>query len=200
MNQLFTYAFLFFMLVMAVHRVCSTFLVSGQEKGTISKGWTIYALSVVHVAVGISATLEYLFSNKQLNHLVTIIGLFMFCVALWGRRWAVETLGKYHSAHIEFRENQPLIRSGPYNYMRHPIYFFIIIELLGFPLIANAYYSFFLSLFLYIPLVLLRLSLEEKVLMQTFGASYLEYRETVPCLIPFTRWPRDGMQSTGRLE
>jgi protein-S-isoprenylcysteine O-methyltransferase Ste14 len=198
MNQLFTYAFLFFMLAMAVYRVSSTFFIRGQEKGTVSKGWTIYALSVVHVAVGIFTTLEYLFSNKQLNYSVTIIGLMMFSVALWGRRWAVETLGKYHSAHIELRENQPLILTGPYKYMRHPIYFFIIIELLGFPLIANAYYSFFLSLSLYIPLVLLRLSLEEKVLVETFGSSYLEYRETVPCLIPFIKLAKNGLQSTSR--
>jgi protein-S-isoprenylcysteine O-methyltransferase Ste14 len=196
MNQLFTYAFLFFMLVMAIHRVCTTFFVSGQEKGNVSNGWTIYALSIVHISVGISATLEYLLSDKPLNYVITLIGLFMFSVALGGRRWAVNTLGKYHSAHIELRENQPLIRLGPYQYIRHPIYFFIIIELLGFPLIANAYYAFTLSLLLYIPLVLLRLTLEEKELGKRFGNDYLQYQATVSCLIPFFKRHRSDQTVT----
>jgi protein-S-isoprenylcysteine O-methyltransferase Ste14 len=196
MNKLFTYAFLFFMLAMAIHRVCTTFFVRGQKKGNISNGWTIYALSIVHVAVGISATTEYLLSDKPLNYVITLVGLFMFSVALGGRRWAVKTLGKYHSAQIELRENQPLIRSGPYQYMRHPIYFFIIIELLGFPLIANAYYAFFLSLFLYIPLVLMRLSFEEIELGKLFGNDYLQYKAEVPCLIPFLRRHRIDQKVT----
>jgi protein-S-isoprenylcysteine O-methyltransferase Ste14 len=111
----------------------------------------------------------------------------MFSLAFLGRTWAINTLGKYHSAQIEIREDQPLIMWGPYKYVRHPIYFFTIIEWLGFPLIPNSYYAFFLSLFIVTPLLLLRLFYEEKVHMEKFGDKYIRYKTEVPSLIPFTR-------------
>ena len=76
--------------------------------------------------------------------------------------------------------------------MRHPIYFFTIFEVLGCALIPNAFFAFLIALCAYTPLLLYRLLLEEKTLMQTFGSAYLKYKETVPCLIPFSKRPKHG--------
>jgi protein-S-isoprenylcysteine O-methyltransferase Ste14 len=143
---------------------------------------------VIHFAIGIIAVVEYLLNERPIYYLVSLIGLIMFTVGLLGRRWAVKTLGKYHSAHIEIRKDQILITLGPYKYVRHPIYLSIIFELLGFPLIPNAYYAFLLSLLVYIPLLLVRLHIEEKILTEKFTSSYRHYKSTVPRLIPFTKW------------
>jgi protein-S-isoprenylcysteine O-methyltransferase Ste14 len=177
---------------MAIHRFWSTLFRIKSNRGKIENGWTLHVLTIVHFWIGICAVVEYFLIAGELNYVISLIGLIMFSIALLGRTWAENTLGKYHSAQIEIREDQPLITSGPYKYVRHPIYFFILIEILGFPLIANAYYAFALSFFLYIPLLLLRLHLEEKVLTEKFGTAYIQYKSAIPCLIPFTKRPHEA--------
>jgi protein-S-isoprenylcysteine O-methyltransferase Ste14 len=200
MDKLFTYAFLFFLISLIIYRVKSCLITTGNEKGQITQAWTLYLLSILHVLIGVIATIEYFWFVKQLDYRITMLGLLLFSLGVAGRFWALNTLGKYHSPQIEIREDQPLITQGPYHYIRHPIYSFTIVEVLGCTLIPNAYFAFFLTIFIYTPLLLLRLFLEEKVLIQAFGASYLKYRGTVPCLIPFTKWAKDGLQSTSRIE
>lgn len=190
MDKLFSYAFLFFVISLVIYRIKSCFITRNKKIGEIFQPWTLYALSLIHTIIGISAIVEYFWFIRTINYLTTTIGLILFSLAVAGRHWALNTLGKYHSPQIEIREDQPLITSGPYCYVRHPIYFFTIVEVLGCTLIPNAFFAFFLTLFIYTPLLLLRLFLEEKALIQTFGASYLAYMEKVPCLIPFLKWPR----------
>jgi protein-S-isoprenylcysteine O-methyltransferase Ste14 len=199
MDKLFTYAFLFFLISLVIYRVKSCLITTGNEKGQISQAWTLYILTILHVLIGIIATVEYFWFVNNLNHQVTILGIILFSMGVAGRFWALNTLGKYHSPQIEIREDQPLITLGPYHYIRHPIYSFTIVEVLGCTLIPNAYFAFCLTIFVYTPLLLLRLFLEEKALIQAFGAAYLKYKETVPCLVPFTKWHKNDMQSIRRM-
>ena len=195
MNQLFTFAFLFFLIVLVIYRIKSTLITTGNKQGQISRAWTLYVLSIMHIVIGIIATIEYFWKVKHIDYRITTIGLTLFSMAVIGRYWALNTLGKYHSPQIEIREDQPLITSGPYRYVRHPIYFFTVIEVLACTLIPNAFFAFLLTLFIYTPLLLLRLFLEEKALIQAFGSAYLKYKTMVPCLIPFSKWPKSNINS-----
>ena len=195
MNKLFTCAFLFFMISMTIHRFWSVLFKIDKIKGKIIKGWTLYALSIIHITIGVIAIIEYMWSDGSINYFITIIGLVMFSMALLGSTWASNTLGRYHSAQIEIRKDHPLIKLGPYKYIRHPIYLFNIIELLGFPLIPNSYYAFLLSLFIYTPLLLFRLFFEEKARIEKFGNNYIKYSTDVPCLIPFTKDIKNRMSN-----
>jgi protein-S-isoprenylcysteine O-methyltransferase Ste14 len=190
MDKSFTYAFIFFLISLVIYRIKSCLITTDKKKGEISKAWTLYVLSIMHLAIGITATIEYFYFVNYINYAVTIVGLILFSMAVAGRYWALNTLGKYHSPQIEIREDQPLITSGPYRYVRHPIYCFTIIEVLSFTLIPNAFIAFLIALFAYTPLLLYRLFLEEKALIQTFGSAYLQYKETVPCVIPFFKRPK----------
>ena len=192
MNTLFTCAIVYFLIAVSIYRVKSTLITTGNKKGHISHAWTLYILTFLHILVGVVAIIEYFYKVTPINYLITTIGLVSFTIGVTGRFWALNTLGKYHSPQIEIREDQPLITSGPYRYMRHPIYFFTIFEVLGCALIPNAFFAFLIALCAYTPLLLYRLLLEEKTLMQTFGSAYLKYKETVPCLIPFSKRPKHG--------
>ncbi len=187
MKHFFTYSMLMFLLAVVIYRVKSTLMTSHRETGRVFQPWTLYALTMMHIIIGIFCVVEYFTRLETINYFVSVLGLFLFSVAVVGRYWALKTLGKYHSAQIEIRENHSLVTSGPYRYIRHPIYFFTIIEVISCCLIPNAWYALLLTLLVYTPLLILRLLLEEKVLARQFGASYLHYREIVPCLIPFTK-------------
>jgi protein-S-isoprenylcysteine O-methyltransferase Ste14 len=200
MNTLFTCAIVYFLIAVSVYRIKSTLITTGNAKGQVSHAWTLYILSILHMLIGIVAIAEYFWSVKYINYLIASIGLASFTIGVIGRFWALNTLGKYHSPQIEIREDQPLITSGPYRYMRHPIYFFTIFEVIGCALIPNAFFAFLIATFMYTPLLLYRLVLEEKTLTQTFGLAYVQYKAAVPCLIPFTKWTSDSLQSTKRVE
>jgi len=187
MKNSFTYALLLFLLAVIIYRVKSTLMTSDKKTGQVFQPWTLYALTMMHIIIGIVCMIEYFTLVETINYPVTVLGFVLFSLSVIGRYWALNTLGKYHSAQIEIRENHPLVTSGPYRYIRHPIYFFTIIEVISCCLIPNAWYALLLTMFIYTPLLILRLLLEEKVLAEKFGASYLHYRETVPCLIPFTK-------------
>jgi protein-S-isoprenylcysteine O-methyltransferase Ste14 len=76
----------------------------------------------------------------------------------------------------------PLITSGPYAYMRHPIYFVVWLItlslglLFGFPLITSVFLLFWFNLIIHF---------EEKELCEIYGHEYEEYRRRVPRFIPW---------------
>ena len=172
------------MVIMAVQRIWETFFKKGRLNGKIEKKWTLSVLTIVHFTIGITCIIEYFIIQREINLFITFLGLGMFFFALVVRTWAINALGEYHSPHIELREDQPLIRTGPYKYLRHPIYFSTMFELTGFPLIPNAYYSFTIALFIYMPLLMLRLYYEEKSMDRKFGEEYQSYKKEVRALFP----------------
>jgi protein-S-isoprenylcysteine O-methyltransferase Ste14 len=81
---------------------------------------------------------------------------------------------------------ESLVVKGPYRYVRHPLYFDVLVLLLGWWLLLD--YSFLLiSDLLLLPWFnFVVASFEEKELRAIFGADYEEYAKRVPKIIPFT--------------
>jgi len=62
-----------------------------------------------------------------------------------------------------------------------------MVEILGVPLIPNSYYAFYLALLVYVPLLFLRICLEERVMAETLGEEYLRYKEEVSRFLPIRK-------------
>jgi len=184
MNPFFTTFFLIFVRFMAAQRIWETFWRKKGRKGTIVRKWTFPLLSTLHFTVGIGTVVEYFLVQRPINLGIAFLGLLMFSSALILRRRVIETLGEFHSVHIAIREEHPLIGEGPYRYLRHPYYVIVILELLGFPLVANAFYAFFFSLLVYLPVLFLRVFFEEKAMEEKFGDEYLKFRSETPGFLP----------------
>ena len=184
----FTIFFFSFMLLMSVQRVWETFLRKDEKKeGHIIHKWTLFALSSVHITIGILTVLEYFIVNRSINYIITILGIILYLCSFFLRKWAIKTLGEFHSIHIEIRDHQQIIKKGPYKYLRHPYYLSVMLELVGFPLVPNAYYAFCFAVFVYIPLVVVRLYLEENAMIEEFGEEYLIYKQETKGLMPFSK-------------
>jgi len=41
-------------------------------------------------------------------------------VSILGRHWAIQSLGPFHSIHIEIRDHHTLVSTGAYQYVRNP--------------------------------------------------------------------------------
>jgi len=88
--------------------------------------------------------------------------------------------------------------SGPFAYMRNPLYLGNMINFSGIVLIAggsNIWLILFITLLFFIIQYLLIVSLEQETLNKKFGKEYLAYCKNVPAFIPrLTPWANGTIQ------
>lgn len=95
------------------------------------------------------------------------------------------TLGKSYSPRGETMPGDQLVQSGPYRWVRHPLYASACLWGLCWPLLARSLLGAMFTSGLVISAVLKRIDVEETSLVQTFGEAYTEYQEKTWRLIPF---------------
>ena len=107
--------------------------------------------------------------------------IFLACYLLYAEVLRENT---YLSRTIEVQENQKVIDTGLYGIVRHPMYSATTLLFLAMPLVLASPISFAIML-LYIPLIVIRINNEEKVLEEGL-MGYKEYKTRVKYrLIPF---------------
>jgi protein-S-isoprenylcysteine O-methyltransferase Ste14 len=117
------------------------------------------------------------------------LGLVLLAVGLAFTVWARVYLGRNWSGMVTVKEGHELIRSGPYAYVRHPIYTGLLVALLG-SAVACGELRALIGLGIVAGAFILKLRIEERFMRELFPQQYQRYRAEVPALIPFTRPPR----------
>ena len=115
------------------------------------------------------------------------LGLAITVLGLGLTVWARVQLGRNWSATIAANAEHELVRSGPYAWMRHPIYAGLLLAFAG-ALIVRGDLSALAGCSLMALALIRKQRLEERWLSELFGAAYARYREDVPALVP--RWLR----------
>ncbi len=158
-----------------------------KVEGKVYAEWTHKALFVLYFSLFFAAVFESLFFRKVLNLPLSLTGLAMWFFGFNGRKWAASTLGEYWSKNVELRDKHPIIRKGPYKYIRHPNYLFLTMEFFGFAMFGNACWTMLLILVTYVPVIIARAVIEEKKMTESLGQAYLDYKKEVPAFIPY-KW------------
>jgi len=109
--------------------------------------------------------------------LLTAVGI---AVAISART----SLGGNWSARVTLKEGHELIESGPYKYVRHPIYTGLLLAFLGTALLRCTPRTL-LGVVVFLVLFVWKIRLEERFLTAEFGAKYADYRRRVKALVPF---------------
>jgi protein-S-isoprenylcysteine O-methyltransferase Ste14 len=86
---------------------------------------------------------------------------------------------------------EPLILQGPQRYVRHPMYFAVVVLLLGWWLTLDYTFLVFMAFFFFLWFNLVVIRFEEKELRSLYGDQYEVYAKTVPRFFPSwkRRWP-----------
>jgi len=104
--------------------------------------------------------------------------------------WARVYLGTLWSGRVTRKADHRIIETGPYRYVRHPIYTGVLVAIWASALVRPGPLGLAGAALLTVSFVL-KLRLEERFLMQELGpAEYEGYRRRVPMLVPF--WPVRG--------
>lgn len=111
------------------------------------------------------------------------VGVVLFSAGLGLAVWARIYLGRNWGMPMTEKEEPELVTSGPYRFVRHPIYSGILLAILGTALATNLYWLIGLGAlgmyFVYSARV------EERLMTTSFPAAYPSYRAHTKMLIPF---------------
>jgi len=111
------------------------------------------------------------------------VGLVVFLSGLALAIWARVYLGSNWGMPMTRKDQPELVTSGPYRFVRHPIYSGILLGLLGTALATNIYWlmagAVMGAYFIYSARV------EEALLTKSFPTAYPSYRARTKMLIPF---------------
>jgi protein-S-isoprenylcysteine O-methyltransferase Ste14 len=113
-----------------------------------------------------------------------MVGFLAYWIALIGRNKTMKTLGRYWSTHIEIRDDQHIVREGPYKYVRHPGYLSLVIENLSLPVMLNAYYFLLVVICIYIPVIFVVAKLEDREMEKKIGNAFSEYKAKTGAFLP----------------
>lgn len=126
------------------------------------------------------------FANHLLAHgndLVAAIGFILFLVGLAFAIWARRHLGKNWGIPMSLKQDPELVTSGPYHWVRHPIYSGILLATLGAGLVIGIYW--FIILIFVATYFIYSATVEEKIMTKQFPATYPDYKKHSKMLIPF---------------
>ncbi|KUP08006.1 hypothetical protein Q73_07855 [Bacillus coahuilensis m2-6] len=160
-----------FVLIVVIQRLVELFIARRNERwmkdhGAIEFGKSHYVLMVaIHTLFFVFLTIE-LFTKGFSLHRFWIPLFLVFLLTQIGRVWVIKSLGKFWNTKIIVLPNTNIVAKGPYQFIKHPNYLIVTVELLVIPLMFNAYLTLVIFAILNQLILYIRIPLEEKALRQ----------------------------------
>ena len=114
-----------------------------------------------------------------------VVGASVVAAGLALRYWAIRTLGSFFTSTVHVADDQVLVDTGPYRWLRHPAYSGTILHCAGLAIMLASGIGVLLALVAVVPAYLYRVAVEEPVLASGLGNAYGEYRSRTWRLLPF---------------
>jgi protein-S-isoprenylcysteine O-methyltransferase Ste14 len=106
-------------------------------------------------------------------------------LSAWLALRAIKILGKQWSLAARTLIDHELITTGPYRFIRNPIYAAMLGLLISTGILITHPLAFIIAIIVFVWGTQLRIKSEEKLLIDRFGNDYLAYRKKVKAIIPF---------------
>jgi protein-S-isoprenylcysteine O-methyltransferase Ste14 len=97
---------------------------------------------------------------------------------------AVRTLGKEWSLTARLVEGHKLATTGPYAFVRHPIYSGMLGMLVATGLAFSYWGALLAALVIFFAGTIIRVRSEEKLLREAFGEQFENYAQHIPAIVP----------------
>jgi protein-S-isoprenylcysteine O-methyltransferase Ste14 len=128
------------------------------------------------VALVIGLILDFIFPIRILDNVVSMpLSLFLILLATLLILWAQKTSRNMNIKNVTART----FCRGPYCYTRSPTHWGLFILIIGFGILANAFFIILCTIISFALGKLIFLKKEEAVLAEKYGAPYLEYKKEV---------------------
>ena len=118
--------------------------------------------------------------SLEISLLSIALGILGLAICMWARK----TLSGNWSKNLDLKEGHELVRTGPYRWVRHPIYTGFLFLFLG-TAFAVGKIGGFIGFGVLLVGCVLRIQQEEELLMKHFMEEYRTYKKRVKALIPY---------------
>jgi protein-S-isoprenylcysteine O-methyltransferase len=115
---------------------------------------------------------------------VRVTGAVVCVLGLYVTIWARWTLAGNWSSDVTFKQGHELVKTGPYRFVRHPIYTGLQVMCLGSAIEIGRLRCFLAILVVGIGFWI-KLKQEERLMLRHFPDEYPAYRKQVKALVPF---------------
>ncbi len=126
--------------------------------------WQVIAMVVLHTLWLVSMCAEVVFLERPLILTLFVLSFAGLIIGQYLRIVGRKTLGERWSVKIIVLPGAPLVQSGLYRYVQHPIYVGVALEIACVPLLHTAYLTAIIFSILNTSLLFLRIRAEEKAL------------------------------------
>ncbi|QPB20095.1 protein-S-isoprenylcysteine O-methyltransferase [Rhizobium sp. 007] len=150
---------------------------------TIGLASALLGLAIVpgfYVATGMPQAADY-----PARAWAVAVGVVLFAAAMWVFRRTHKELGRNWSITLEIRDQHQLICSGPYAFVRHPMYTSFLLMGLGQAFLLSNWVVGLAGLIGFAILFFLRVDKEERMMLEIFGAQYRAYMDRTKRIIPY---------------
>ncbi|MGP4075276.1 isoprenylcysteine carboxyl methyltransferase family protein [Halobacillus sp. K22] len=135
------------------------------NRGAIESGENHYILFIIlHSLFFVSLLLEFTLTSYQHTSSIFYVSLSMFIVLQVLRIWCISSLGRRWNTRILVLPDEQPLKKGPYQFIPHPNYVIVFLELLFIPLLFQAYITALVFPFLHLLVLKVRIPAEEKAL------------------------------------
>lgn len=162
-----------------------------KMRKSFKEDWTSLPFLVLSGTGFVAAILDFIFLQNLTFRVFTLAGLCLLPIGGYLRFKARLELRKkagfsslYSTSRLQIVEGHRLVKDGLYKHVRHPLYLGETIRNLGIVLIFSSVYG---VLFIAVGTIflLLRIRIEEKMLIEAFGEDYKEYQRNTKRIIPY---------------
>jgi protein-S-isoprenylcysteine O-methyltransferase Ste14 len=157
----------------------------------------LFALSYgISVALGLPSSLNLPAPVRIIGAIISVLGLSMITWTFRQRSPGSVIVSTYITFNKALRRILPaekagrteqLVVIGPQRYTRNPLYFGVMVMVLGWALFGAYSFVFVATLVLLIWFTLVLIPFEERELRALFGYEWVRYSQETPMLIPLTK-------------
>ena len=159
--------FFLFISFIILLRIGELMLAKSNEKWLLQNGAIEYGkkhypfIVTLHVSFLLSLIIEYYLKQPATFNLFLLIFYFLL---LAFKAWVILSLGKFWNTKIYHISNYPLIKKGPYKFLKHPNYLVVILEIAIIPLVFQLYFTAIIFTLLNAIMLTVRIKEENKAL------------------------------------
>ena len=113
-----------------------------------------------------------------------IVGLVLALAGVILTVWTKRCLGAFFSTTLGVKRDHQVIQTGPYRWVRHPMYSSLLLVILGGALVYNSGAVIVLLAIPFAGFFYWQSAVEERLLVKHLGEAYLQYRARTGRLVP----------------
>lgn len=158
----------------------------GSREKLLWLGWMLVVLTWMILPFVVERDSTYALLRLQpsmLNTAGLVLGLILVLAGYAGTHWCYASMGNTWRIGIDHEHETSLVTRGPYGRVRHPIYLFQVVILIGVAVLLPAPLAL-LVIAVHLSCVWVKAADEEAHLSNTLGQEYLDYCSRTGRLLP----------------